>query len=416
MQDSSPPKSNDYCLDTAGTSRRLSSLLYQTFVSYSFKYFLIWISALFVFLPLFMNIADYMETTVIASSLRTGTMYYESSILLVGFVGILAVDLSIDIFNANFGNKEMNEKKSKFMVQRMTNSEKVLLLLGLVIQPMVAFLPRTIPNLTMIWLCCHKSQTILVFCTIFLSWCRLYPDIYTPFLTSLTFAIAITGLIMKDIDHFFIYDPSVTIQSNGKQAYMVGTVLLYLAIAYFMIIALIWLYRAGRKLLRSSIVAKEIFSANKLPMPFDKAKDTEESIFSIGYMFFTWITLLIILITNSGGTNLFQLSPRELMQNNIAFIIMELCFINFHLRQVQYEAIINLCRIIEAKRAYVRYISHELRTPLNSAFLGLKLVLDQLRMREDPVEKERCETLKDVHGACMTAVDILVTIPRFHFF
>ena len=387
-----------------------SSFLYQAFVSYSFKYCLIWVSGLLSFLPIFMNVSDNLETTIIAESLRNGTMFYESSILLVGFVGVLAIDLLIDIYNSWFGNKVMNEKKAKFMIQRMTNAETFLLLLGSLSQPIVAFLPRTIPNLTMIWICCQRCRNIVVFCTIFLSWCRLYPEMWSPLLTSLALSIGITGLLLLNYSLFFVQNPSVSIQSVGNILNMIGTVFLYLAVIYFMSIAVVWLYRNGRKLFLPSIEKKETFSTNKLPMPTDK--DSEESIFSFCYILFTLISLLLILVTSGGtGTNLLQLSPLGLLQNNIAFIIMELCFINFQLRQVQFEAIVNLCRLMEAKRAYVRYISHELRTPLNSAFLGLKLILDQLQDSEDPADKERHETLWDVHRACMTAVDILVNPP-----
>ena len=186
-----------------------------------------------------------------------------------------------------------------------------------------------------------------------------------------------------------------------------ATVLVYVSLAYFMFKAVVWLYRTGRNLFLPSIEKKETFTTNKLPMPTDD-KYSEESIFSFTYILFTWMSLILILVINGGGANLLQLTPMGLLQSNIAFIIMELCFINFHLRQVQFEAIVNLCRLIEAKRAYVRYISHELRTPLNSAFLGLKMMLDQLRDSENPVDKERYETLSDVYQACMTAVDILV--------
>ena len=381
--------------------------------SYSFKYYLIWLSGLLTFLPLFMKLPDYIETTILAATLRNGAMMYEISILLVGFAGILAIDFLMDVYNSWFGDKMMNEKKAKFMTQRMTNSEKFLLLLGLLIQPIVAFLPRTIPNLTAIWLCCQRCRTILVFCTIFMSWCRLYPDMWSPSLTSLTLSSGITGLLLLNFYPFFICDPSVSIQPIGNKMFVAGSVLLYLSLAYFMIKALVWLYRAGRKLLRSSIVTKETFTTNKLPMPSDKDNDNDESIFSFGYILFTWISL-ILTISTTGGSSLLQLSPMGLLQNNIAFMTMELCFINFHLRQVQYEAIVNLCRLMEARRAYVRYISHELRTPLNSAFLGLKLILDQLRGSEDPVDKERYETLLDVYRACMTAVDILVTPSFIH--
>ena len=366
---------------------------------------MILVSGLLSFLPLFMNESAYMETTIAAASLRNGTMYYESSILLVGFVGILAIDLLMDTYSSWFGNKEMNEKKAKFMIQRMTNAENFLLLLGLLIQPIVAFLPRTLPNLTAIWLCCHKCQHILVFVTIFLSWCRLYPEMWTPSSTSLALSTCLIGSLLLNFAQFFVYDPSASIQSIGNKIEVAGQVFVYLSLAYFLCKAVVWLYRTGRNIFLPSVESKETFTTNKLLMPTDKYH--EESIFSFGYILFTWISLILILITN-GGMNLLQLSPTGLLQNNVAFIIMELCFINFQLRQVQFEAIVNLCRLIEAKRAYVRYISHELRTPLNSAFLGLKLILDQLRASEDPVDKERYETLWDVYRACTTAVDILV--------
>ena len=394
--------------NVGGLEQYSSYSFYQTFVSYSFKYHLIWVSGLLAFLPLFMNVSGNVEASIVAASLRNGSMYYESSILLVGFIGILAIDLSMDVYTSWFGDKMMNEKKAKFMVQRMTNAEKFLLLLGLLIQPIVAFLPRTIPNLAAIWLCCQRCRNVVVYGTIFMSWCRLYPDMWSPSSTSVALVIGDAGMLLLNFAQFFMCDPSVSIQSIGNKIYVIGQVLLYFSVAYFMIKALVWLYRAGRKLLRSSIVTKETFTTNKLPMATDKDKDNDESIYSFGYILFTWISLFLILVT-VGGSNSLQLSPTGMLQNNIAYIITELSFINFHLRQVQYEAIINLCRLMEAKRAYVRYISHELRMPLNSAFLGLKMILDQLRGSEDLVDKERYETLWDVYCACMTAVDILVT-------
>ena len=390
--------------------RRFSwySFLNHTFSSYSFKYHIIWVTGLLSFLPIFMKISGYVETTILASSLRNGTMFYEGSILLVGFIGILAIDLLMDVYNSWFGNKAMNEKKAKFMIQRITNAETFLLLLGLLIQPIVAFLPRTIPNLTAIWVCCQQCRLIMVFGAIFLSWCRLYPDMWIPLSTSLTLSICLIGVLLLNFSLFLLCNPSESIQSIGNNMNVAASVMAYVSLAYFMSKAVVWLNRTGRKLFFPSIEMKETFSTNKLPTPTDKY--SEESIFSLSYILFTWFSLILILFTSGGtGAIVFQLSPMGLLRTNIAFFIMELCFINFHLRQVQFEAIVNLCRLIEAKRAYVRYISHELRTPLNSAFLGLKLILDQLRNSEDPVDKERYETLLDVYQACMTAVDILVS-------
>ena len=386
---------------------------YQTFISYSFKYYGIWISGFLCFLPLYMNnyVSDTVEKTILAATLRNGSMYYESSILLVGFIAVLAIDLMMDVFNSMFGNEDMNNKKAKFMTQRMTNSENFLLLTGLLSQPIVAFLPRTIPNLTSIFLCCQRCRNIVFFGTIFLSWCRLYPDTWSPLSTSLALLMGMISMHMLNFAQYWVVDPSsMTKQNIANKMVVAGQILLYLAVIYFMIKAMVWLYRVGRKLLRSSKVVKETFNTNKLPTTHTDKND-DESCFSFGYIFFTWISVVLVLASTAGGLNLLQLSNVGLLQYNIAFLIMELCFINFHLRQVQGEAIANLCRFIEAKRSYVRYVSHELRTPLNSAFLGLKMLLDQLRGSEDPADIEEYETLWDIYRACMTAVDILVLPP-----
>jgi signal transduction histidine kinase len=55
----------------------------------------------------------------------------------------------------------------------------------------------------------------------------------------------------------------------------------------------------------------------------------------------------------------------------------------------------------------VRYISHELRTPLNTAFLGLKLLTNELKASNNPKDTERYDTLCDVNVSCTAAVDIL---------
>jgi signal transduction histidine kinase len=63
--------------------------------------------------------------------------------------------------------------------------------------------------------------------------------------------------------------------------------------------------------------------------------------------------------------------------------------------------------LINSKKYYVRHISHELRTPLNTAFLGLRLLSNELKESKDPKDIERYETLRDVNLSCTAAVDIL---------
>lgn len=52
----------------------------------------------------------------------------------------------------------------------------------------------------------------------------------------------------------------------------------------------------------------------------------------------------------------------------------------------------------------MRYISHELRTPLNIAFLGLKLLYDDLKQLGLP---NLLRNLRDTQESCLVALDIL---------
>ena len=61
----------------------------------------------------------------------------------------------------------------------------------------------------------------------------------------------------------------------------------------------------------------------------------------------------------------------------------------------------------------MRYISHELRTPLNTAFLGLKLLTDNMKSSKNPKDIETYDTLRDVNLSCTTALDILNDLLSF---
>ena len=67
----------------------------------------------------------------------------------------------------------------------------------------------------------------------------------------------------------------------------------------------------------------------------------------------------------------------------------------------------SLTLLLDSKKSYVRYISHELRTPLNTTFLGMRLLIKEFQMNNDPHYKEHLETLIDMSLSCTAALDIL---------
>ena len=68
---------------------------------------------------------------------------------------------------------------------------------------------------------------------------------------------------------------------------------------------------------------------------------------------------------------------------------------------------LSLTLLLDSKKSYVRYISHELRTPLNTTFLGMRLLIKEFQMNDDPHYKEHLETLIDMSLSCTAALDIL---------
>ena len=55
---------------------------------------------------------------------------------------------------------------------------------------------------------------------------------------------------------------------------------------------------------------------------------------------------------------------------------------------------------------FVRYVSHGIRTPLNTAFLGLKLLFDDLRLTED-MQSERLRTVDEIKRSCSSTITFL---------
>ena len=64
------------------------------------------------------------------------------------------------------------------------------------------------------------------------------------------------------------------------------------------------------------------------------------------------------------------------------------------------------------KQMFMRYLSHEIRTPLNSVYVGLTIMLTELKRltvqgHEQQQQRNLLETALDTQKACQSAVDIL---------
>ena len=126
-----------------------SKWFHVVYVSYHFQINFTRISSLVLFLPLLMDFGfGSMDGTILASSLKNGSLFYESSIVAVCLVVPLVIDIAIDyffqIFHKKSKHKTSSKKKKEIIVRDFTNPELVNMLLGFLVVPLVAFFPRCV--------------------------------------------------------------------------------------------------------------------------------------------------------------------------------------------------------------------------------------------------------------------------------
>ena len=125
-----------------------SKWTYDVFVSYGFQINFIRFSTLFLFFPLIMNYGvGTMDSTILATSLKEGTLFYESSIVAFCFVVPLLIDIAIENIIQLFQKKSIVKKKSSKKVKEtavrdFNNTELINMLLGFLVVPIVAFSPE----------------------------------------------------------------------------------------------------------------------------------------------------------------------------------------------------------------------------------------------------------------------------------
>ena len=129
---------------------------------------------------------------------------------------------------------------------------------------------------------------------------------------------------------------------------------------------------------------------------------------SLSIMCFTGLMVLMIQFTLN-----FVVTDDNLFGMNVAYIVFEILLLIYALRKGKFDIFQALCAVKEAKQIFVRYISHELRTPLNTAFLGLKLLVDDFKDSDDEVDKDRFDTIEAINQSVLYAVEILNGILTF---
>ena len=370
----------------------------------------------------------------------------------------------------------------KLSQDALSVAEKMILMIGLAIAPCIgAFslgpLLHVEDNLSLIYMCCRKSQNILVLGAVMTSLSRYQ----SQFWHGPTTTVCLLGLIIGQVVSLY-YNLHV-LEGNDSTT-------LYLAMLFFSISSLVLFYlmtcRWGYDTARSLLVPpkttpSEVF-AGESKAPVQSGRDSrsnhgnngnhsnhgkqgnqnsqgrqhsqgppnsqghvrsrgrsieegsrgreavpsssiEQSAFDsqahqnviypyiyicVSVVCFTGLMVLMIQFTLN-----FVVTDDNLFGMNVAYIVFEVLLLVYALRKGKFDIFQALCAVKEAKQIFVRYISHELRTPLNTAFLGLKLLVDDFKDSEDEVDKDRFDTIEAVNKSVLYAVEILNGILTF---
>ena len=237
--------------------------VYRAFISHECKLLMTVAFGILSFLPRITGEPDFLETTLTAESLRRGVLWYESGIVMFTLAIPLACDLFFDVWNAVFTAKRAapNGKKGKD-TDSQTTAERILLVLGLFVQPAYGLFARRGPVFVLEWLCCRRAQNLLVFFPVWTSWCRLYPEVFPPLSTSLSILMYGIGNILT------LYQVNrqnaPTPPANNMLLYVIAIVTSVPAIANVMIRALIWLCRTSWQYTRRRTETKETFTTSRL--------------------------------------------------------------------------------------------------------------------------------------------------------
>ena len=347
--------------------------IWETIAKISFscesRVLITFITGIFAFLPLFMNMQPTMDDWVLTSSLRDGVQWYESSIIALTLVAPLLIDLSFDMMNCIRLTKEERNKRQKSKgkgdTEQLTICEKVMMIVGFVVLPIVGCLPRTTANLSLIWLCCRRCQLICVINMLWSSWSRYDPKHWSPRLTTMCIVAFSAGTVL------FPFIPTKLNGSIGSttavrdhpadvQVAFVFYVLLVLIPCVTMLwTTLRWIVIKRKDLITSAVDATADTQGGTSTNPKEPIRDHEKDMILFPFVFIvSGCGLLIFTAVIVGVYSMpWELTSAGLLWTNLTMIGFELGILNFLMRRTKFEAIAYLYELIDAKKSYVRCVS-----------------------------------------------------------
>ena len=297
------------------------------------------LTGLCCFVPLCMGVTSPLEERPLRDALQKGSGFTYSCIAAVALVIPLFIDLLIDI---GYDIATVVVKPSGKITARfnfLNKNERFLFLLGIAVLPLLIFVPKSTPNLALIYICCNKCQQTWIGGTVALSLCRYDKQYFSDkstWASLILFAIAMIGSTFIDnlyaikppAQHIAILDMGTFIISAIPCLLFLFNSSRWLILAHYRAIQwtnVLFFYSKSRQIHPSAATS---ISAN-----------SDHTFFPMIYTLIGMIVLVLLSILIGTSSRIEDYSEMNLVQGNLPFLVFVISVTILSMRMVKFEVI-----------------------------------------------------------------------------
>jgi hypothetical protein len=286
-----------------------------------------------------MGVTSNLEKRPLRDALQMGSGFAYSCIAAMALIVPLLIDLLIDIGYeiATVVVKPSGKITARFNF--LNKYERTLFLLGIAVLPLLIFVPKSTPNLALIYICCNKCQQNWIGGTVALSLCR-YDKHYfsdkSTWLSLIFFAIAMIGSTFIDnlyavkppAQHIALLDMGTFILSGVPCVMFLFNSSRWLILAHYRAIQwtnVLFFYSKSRQIHPSAMVN---ISAN-----------SDHTFFPMIYTLIGMIVLVLLSVLIATSSRIENYNETNLVQGNIPFLVFVISVSILSMRMVKFEVI-----------------------------------------------------------------------------
>jgi hypothetical protein len=318
--------------------------LTSTLNSNSFHVSCCFISGLCCLLPLCLGIQSHLEDRPLRTALGSSNQFYFTSVASIALVIPLFLDVLFDIGNLAMSADSQSSKSRGNRTARynfLNVFERLIILLGIVIQPLVVLVPPNTSNLALIFVCCNKCQQNWVGGTIALSLRRYDKEYFsnTFTITSLVaFSIGLIGSTFTDNDY-----AQKPVEKSVSFLDSLAFILTVIPCVFFFFNSSRWLILVY---CRATKWSKFLFFYSKTRPPEITAStgSGDHTFFPMAYTLCGMLVLLLQCVLMGTSSRVENFTETNLFQSNLAFLVFVILVSTLSLRMVKFEVVQGLVR------------------------------------------------------------------------